>query len=177
VKQKTKQWPLQCGKTLRCLLLSCLPFVVGAAEPADPLAKLVEKFGQIYSEGRYADAAKVAADILAYLQSHRGPLDLDLAANLNNLGSLAYAQGKLDLAEPFYRKALEIYEKVIGPEDNNVGAVLYNLAGLSVEQGKLAEALALYQRCLAVRQRALGTDHPLVAETLNNIGFVHLSRG
>jgi tetratricopeptide (TPR) repeat protein len=177
VRQKIKRWLLQGRKNLRRLLVACLPLVLGAAELADPLARLVDEFGQVYSRGRYADAAKVAAEILAYLQSHRGPLDLDLAANLNNLGSLAYAQGKLDLAEPFYRKALEIYEKVLGSEDSNVGSVLYNLAGLSAERGNLDEALALYQRCLAVRQGAAGTDHPLVAETLNNIGFVHLSRG
>ena len=85
------------GKPLLYLLLICTPRAVRAAEPADPLARLVEQFGQVYRQGQYADAAKVSADILGYLQSHRGPLDLDLAANLNNLGSLAYAHEKLNL--------------------------------------------------------------------------------
>ena len=144
--------------------------------PSDPLARLVDEFAEIYKQGRYAEAAEVAARILAVLQETRGPEDLDLAANLNNLGSLAYAQGKLDLAQPFYRGSLAIYEKQTGPNSASVADLLYNLGGLLLETGKSDEAVALYDRCLAIRRSVLGPKHPLVAEVLNNLGFVYLSQ-
>ena len=145
------------------------------SETADPLARLAEQFGEIYSQGRYADAAKVAAAMLDLLQKQRGPLDPDLAANLNNLGSLAYAQGMLREAEPLFRGALAIHEKLAGSQGVDVATVLYTLAGIYAETGRADEALALYERALGIRREKLGPRHPLVAETLNNVGFLHLA--
>jgi molecular chaperone GrpE (heat shock protein) len=51
-----------------------------------------------------------------------------------------------DEAEPLFRRALEIYEKVLGAEDPDTVAALQNLAANLENQGKYAEADALLKR-------------------------------
>ena len=90
--------------------------------------------------------------------------------DLNNLAELYRAQGKYDLAEPMYQRALEIFEKAFwerSPQMLPHG--LNNLAGLYYAQGKYDLAEPMYQRALAIDEKALGKDHPNVAIRLNNL--------
>ena len=137
------------------------------------LATLAGKFGQLYREGRYAEAEKTSEEIISLLAKSGAAKDLDVAA-LNNLGSLAYAQLKYDTAETFYERALQLCEAVAGPGHVDVADVLYNLAGLSVMQGRYERAESLYQRSLKIRQAALGSEDPAAADVLNNLGFLYL---
>ena len=107
------------------------------------LATLAGKFGQLYREGRYAEAEKTSEEIISLLAKSGAAKDLDVAASLNNLGSLAYAQLKYDTAETFYERALQLCEAVAGPGHVDVADVLYNLAGLSVMQGRYERAESL----------------------------------
>ena len=54
----------------------------------------------------------------------------DTAASLNNLAGLLESRGRLDEAEPLYRRALAILESVLGPEHPNTVTVRGNLEAL-----------------------------------------------
>jgi len=93
---------------------------------------------------------------------------------LNNLGSLAYAQGRLDDAETWYQRSLQVHRAVVGDGHLNVADVLYNLAGLYTELEKYERAESFYQQSLKIRQSLLGDEDPLAADVLNNLGILYL---
>ncbi|MHC4592394.1 MAG: tetratricopeptide repeat protein, partial [Planctomycetota bacterium] len=86
------------------------------------------------------------------------------------------AQEKLAEAEPLYRRALTIQEKVLGPEHPRVATSLNNLAVLYGELGRHEEAEPLYKRSLAIKEKALGPEHPDVAASLNNLAMFYYSQ-
>jgi Flp pilus assembly protein TadD len=51
----------------------------------------------------------------------------DVATPLNNLAFLYRLQGRYTEAEPLYKRALEIFEKVLGSDHPNTEVVRYNL--------------------------------------------------
>jgi len=101
----------------------------------------------------------------------------DQASILNGLAVLLQAQGKLAEAEPLYRRALAIHEKVLGAEHPDTASSLNNLANLLQDQGKLAEAEPLHRRALAIHEKALGAEHPNTATTLNNLASLLKDQG
>jgi tetratricopeptide (TPR) repeat protein len=69
-----------------------------------------------------------------------------LARKLNNLGTVAYYQGKVAEAAPWYGKALEIAETV--GDDVETAAVIVNLALLELSRGHPGRAQALVEPVL-----------------------------
>ncbi len=63
------------------------------------------------------------------------------------------AQGKHAEAEPFYKRALAIYEKALGPEHPHVAISLVIYAALLRETGRGAEAAKLEARAKAIRAK------------------------
>jgi tetratricopeptide (TPR) repeat protein len=63
-------------------------------------------------------------------------------------------------AEPLYRRAIEIDERVFGKDHPNVATDYNNLAGLLQDQGKYDQAEPLYRRAMEIFQTKLGSDHP-----------------
>ena len=98
-----------------------------------------------------------------------GPEHPDTASSLNNLGALLQTQGQLAEAQPYYARALAIWEKVLGPEHPNTALSLNNLAELYRMQGRYAEALPFYQRALASREKTLGPEHDDTLSTMNTL--------
>ena len=74
-----------------------------------------------------------------------GPEHPNTATSLNNLALLYEAQGSYAQAEPLYKRALAIREKVLGPEHPDTAQSLNNLAGLYDSQGSYAQAEPLLQ--------------------------------
>ncbi len=94
----------------------------------------------------------------------------------NNLGSLAWAEGKYGDALLHYERAAALWQKAFGLEHpfvanalNNAGLVLWN-------QGRYAEAAAKIEVALRIRQTVLGAEHPSVASSFTNVGLILYSR-
>jgi tetratricopeptide (TPR) repeat protein len=83
-----------------------------------------------------------------------------VAVNLNNLAACCQAQGRLDEAEPLYRRALAIKEKLLGNDHPDTALTLHNLAVLCADLGRPGEAESLYCRALTTFTAVLGPDHP-----------------
>jgi len=80
-------------------------------------------------------------------------------------------------AEPLYRRALTIYEKVLGTEHPNTATCMNNLAELYRVQGKYEEAEPLCRRTLMIREKVLGAEHPITAISLNNLAALYRVEG
>jgi tetratricopeptide (TPR) repeat protein len=75
-------------------------------------------------------------------------------------------------AEPLYRRAIEIDEKVFGKDQPEVATDYNNLASLLETQGKYNQAEPLYRRAIEIGEKVLGKDHPDVAIRYNNLALI-----
>ncbi|TLY36413.1 MAG: tetratricopeptide repeat protein [Nitrospirae bacterium] len=74
-----------------------------------------------------------------------------MATDLNNLASLYDTMGRYAEAEPLYRRALAIDEKVLGVEHHNVLTDLQNYAALLRKMKRDDEAAKLEERAEMIR--------------------------
>ena len=115
--------------------------------------------------------------VLLHAKSHLGFDHPSTLTSVNNLGSLLQSQGKLEEAEPLYRRGLESRERVLGEEHPDTLTSVNNLGILLRAQGKLEEAEPLYRRGLEGRERVLGGEHPSTLTSVNNLGGLLESQG
>ena len=111
--------------------------------------------------GRYSEAQAFHEAALARVERVLGPLHLDVAQSLYQLGVAHWYQAHYDEARALYERALAIRERELGPDHLDVGRVLNSLAIVDSNQGRYAEAQARYERALAIRERVLGADQPM----------------
>ena len=94
-----------------------------------------------------------------------------------NIAGVYQAQGDYTKALEYYKKALEIREKVLGPEHPDTATVYNNIALVYGGQGDYAKALEYYKKALEIREKVLGLKHPDTAATYNNIAGVYWAQG
>jgi tetratricopeptide (TPR) repeat protein len=92
-----------------------------------------------------------------------------VAVALGNLATTLRMRGRPAEAEPLYRRALEIDEKVFGSEHPHVSRDLNALAVVLRSMSRSEEAEALYLRALKIDEAAFGPDHWRLAIMLNNL--------
>ena len=143
------------------------------AQERDGLARLRTEVSRLHSQGKYADATRIAERYVALARQRHGEEHTEFATALAWLGFVYRAQGRFAEAEPLFRRDLTITEKTLGPEHPAVGASLINLAELYQAQGRYAEAEPLHRRSLAIREKALGPGHRDVGQSLNNLAALY----
>ncbi len=120
--------------------------------------ELMSRTAELSREGKDDEALPLAKEALRIAEITFGPAHINVAASLNNLGSICVRQGHAGEAVKLYQRALTIYEKALGPEAAEVLATLENLIYVHDEQGGFAEAETLIRRALSIREKALGRD-------------------
>lgn len=127
--------------------------------------------GQCYAAGRYGEGEPFLRKALTI--QDREPDRPETAILLNNLAMLLAAKGDYQAAEPLYRRAILIQQKLLGPEDPQTAMSLSNLAVLIQAKGQYAEAEQLFRDVLSIRERALGTVSSPVRWTSTMDGGLH----
>lgn len=95
--------------------------------------------------------------------------DVRLAYSFLVLGKCFIQRGDYVGAEPLYRRALEIYEKVHGSEHKDVAFSLSGLAKCNMHRGKYTEAQLLYTRVISIYEKIYGQDHEEVGNMVENL--------
>ncbi|OQD80677.1 hypothetical protein PENANT_c033G02204, partial [Penicillium antarcticum] len=103
--------------------------------------------------------------------------DTRVRGAFHGLGNLYKDQGKLDIAEEMYQRALAGKEKALGPDHTSTLDTVNKLGNLYSDQGKMKKAEKLYQRALVGRENALGPDHTSTLNTVNNLGNLYSNQG
>ena len=80
-------------------------------------------------------------------------------------------------AEPLFKEALEISQKVFGREHPFTATSLHNLAELYATMGDYGKAEPLYKEALEIYQKVLGQEHPLTVRNLESLAFAELDLG
>ena len=85
------------------------------------------------------------------------------------MGLLLQEQGKVDLAEPYLRCALEVRERTLGRDHPHTLTSVGHLGLLLKAQGKFDLAEPYLRRALEGRERTLGSDH---SDTLASVSLL-----
>ncbi len=138
---------------------------------------LTEEYERLDGEGKFPEAAEVAARACSILEEEHGKSSIELARCLNDLGVFVVAQGDYGKAEPLHERVLAIQKKALGPDHPDVATSLNNLALLYWYQGDYGNAELLLKRALAILERALAPDHAHVATSLDNLAVLYQYQG
>ncbi len=124
-----------------------LLFPIGALTEDSLWQKTNSEGRELREQGRYDEAEK--AGLLALTEAGNfGPEDYRVAISLNELAVLYHLRGRLDAAEPLYRRALGIWEKL--PERLETATALSNLARLCLDRENSVEVERLSKRALSI---------------------------
>ncbi|WP_439628282.1 tetratricopeptide repeat protein [Gemmata sp.] len=146
------------------------------------VAELSKAGFKAHQAGQVAEGTKAFQDALAITRRGYPKADFpdghtNLAASLNNLGIVLHGQGKPAEAEPLYKEALEMRQRLFKGDHPQVAASLNDLGVLLQVQAKLAEAAPLLRDALAMHKRLFKGDHPQVVSIMNNLAALHNAQG
>jgi class 3 adenylate cyclase/Icc-related predicted phosphoesterase/tetratricopeptide (TPR) repeat protein len=147
--------------------------VVEAQESGDDTA-----LARAYLVSEWANRVLGISESMAYgelaLELYERIGDLDGAAKAsNNLGAIAYFDGRWDDALRWYRRALDFYARC--GNDTSAAVAGTNLAELLVSRGALAEAATVLNDAIRVLRAAGALDDVLFAEI--QLGRLMVERG
>jgi len=174
-----------------------------AAEPGVAPDTLEERMQELRVQGRYAEAADVARELLELRRGdpeaksfevadaerlvetlvHIAGLPHDTQRAMARADSLTgavetcWGAGRYAEGAAAVQRQLDILRRVLGSTHPDVAESLNNLAVLLNAQGDYAGAEPLYREALAMRRQVLGNEHPEVANSLNNLAYLLYGQG
>ena len=150
---------------------------VALGQSAHDIKTLTQQVLQLYSQGKYPDATKLAEHTLSLAENTLGPEHSETLTSVSNLGFLYDVQGRFGEAEPLYKRALAGTEKALGREHPSTLVSVGNLAALYYGQGRYGEAEPLLKRALVGTETALGAEHPHTLRSVNNLAELYRVQG
>lgn len=124
-------------------LLASLELAESGFDEARLTATLENLAEVLWYQGKYALAAPLLRRLLRKYVSRLGPDHFDVAIVANNMAMLYHTWGKNAEAEPFYKQALAIKERVLGKNHPETKLILGNYCNLLVLLDRQHEAQML----------------------------------
>jgi tetratricopeptide (TPR) repeat protein len=120
---------------------------------------------------------KVEADSLWRLVLQRQEQSLgadhpDVGSTLNNLGTLAYFDGRYEEAARYYARSRPIIEKAFGRDHPQTSGVINNQGEVLWKLKRYAEAEPLLRQALAIKERVYTPQHASIGISLNGLAGV-----
>jgi tetratricopeptide (TPR) repeat protein len=122
------------------------------------------------TEERRDEALRYDLLALDLLTKTFGETSNRVAVGLNNVGTDYLYSRNFAKAREYFRRVLEIREKLVGPDHPATGRAVLNLASATAELGEIEESIALDRRALAILEPVVGSQHPMIATALGNLG-------
>lgn len=124
-------------------------------------------------ERRHADCEAIWAASVRYFEPFINDDPRRLAYALDSFADALCAQEKHEMAEQYYRRAIDIKVKHLGPQHIVVARSLNNLARLYYQLNRFHEAEPLTKKCVEIYEKIFGTQHPDYATALHNLGTLY----
>jgi tetratricopeptide (TPR) repeat protein len=113
-----------------------------------------------------------SAQLCAALVDNYGLSSPEASRLLSQAGYYLTERARHTEAEPLFRRALAMREKLLGRDHTDVAISLNNLAKLLKDTNRLGEAEPLMRRSLEINERTSGSDNPNVATNRNNLALL-----
>jgi tetratricopeptide (TPR) repeat protein len=154
-------------------VLQLLPLLMPLAAMAQPVASPWETY--LSSAVGAAEQKKfpVAEQFLSLALKEADRFnqnDPRLGSTINTGGLIYLAENKPKEAEPYFRRALAVFEKAYGEKSLDAGNVAFNLSDALRKQGKYDAAESFLRRTLEIYLAVLGKSSPKVAQTYYLLG-------
>jgi eukaryotic-like serine/threonine-protein kinase len=140
--------------------------------PRDSAATLLAEtdLGSVLSSrGNYDGAIQILNDAVS-AQSRSGAVTPALANSLSELATAHYEAGHYKIADPLFRRVLEIHRQLYGERHPLVASDLGNLGAVQQDLGYYEEAEEFCRQALDITQAYYGPDHPKTAADLTALG-------
>ncbi len=124
-------------------------------------------------QGQYRDAEALYMRCLDIDLKLHGKSSLEVAEDLDNLGSVYEPTGRLFEAERLYVTSIKMKAEALGGKHPDVAESVNNLAELVKIQGKYSEAEPLYRVSIESLSSHYGKEHPKVASVINNLAGMY----
>lgn len=144
----------------------------------DPLviqAKSV--LGRVAAQSGSFEKAIAMLEPLVKIRPEGEEAAIDLADNLSALGVCYYSLGRLELAEPFVRRALALHRQLAGEFHPHTANDLLNLGEIEAALTRYAEAEKYYSEAIQIMERWYGRDHPDTATLIGIFARTLLMEG
>ncbi|ELT90543.1 hypothetical protein CAPTEDRAFT_219276 [Capitella teleta] len=102
-----------------------------------------------------------------------GPDSPDLARTLNEIGVLSYLQNNIEVSESFFKRALDIRERVLEADHPDVAQSMNNLAALYNDRKMYEEAEPFYIKALDIREKHFPNEHPNVVSIIKHLAMMY----
>lgn len=129
-------------------------------ERDDHIKELELMSGELYRQGRYAEAVTTLEQVVSLIESHRGLSDPSLGSPLNNLATVYERVGNEAYAENAFRRSLETMAGSERPFE--IASTLHSLANLYFRQNRPREADE-HLRAAWLALAPVTTSHPGLA--------------
>lgn len=132
---------------------------------SDSWKKFIDAAFAAYSSGRIPEAEVQFKAALEEAEKF-GEQDERLALTLNNLAAMYHEQGKFTMAEPLYKRSLDIKTKLFGDCHADVALNHHNLAVLYSARRMYPVAEKHYKLALEMKEKLYGSHHKELISTL-----------
>ena len=118
------------------------------------------------SEGKFQQAIDLLTPIF---QHNVNENSVDMAGVYSEWGDIQSGIEQHSVAIEYYKKAMQIWEKVYGQYHPYVAITNSNIAATFVELEEYDKAIEYHQKSLAVKRMVYGDNHPSIANSYNGI--------
>ena len=148
-----------------------------SGQDIEALTLLIAKQHELFVEGRYADAAGVAKQILTLTGEKLGKEHPAYATSLSTLAALHVNMEDYTEAESLYKQSMEIQRKALGENHPDYIGNLDALATMYALKGDYVKAEPLFKQAMETSKKVLGEDDPGYATRLENLGNLYALMG
>ena len=141
-------------------------------------ARLMAVMGNVYWYlGLYTESLPLYERSLSINRRTLGNDDPETLHSFGRMGTLLYAQGKNEKAEPYLLEAMTGMIRVLGKDDPQTINSINNYGALLFAQDKFIEAERYLREVLDSRRRVLGENHISTLASISNLGAVLQTQG
>ena len=149
------------------------PRLADRATDAHRFAAEIQAIAKLYQQQQYEEVIKQAGPLAERVKRQVGEENSDYVNLLGFIGQSYLVAGLPEQAEPIFRQALTIEERMAGPDGPVVATVLTLLGETYFELDRYADAERQFKRLLQLRQQAKPVDDTKVAEALKLLGDLY----
>ena len=167
----------RAGSCLSVMVVAgCLLAAPVRAQSDDPTT-LNQRAIELFIAEKYTEALPIAERYAEGMKAQYGVESPKYANALSSVARLYVKLSRLTDAEPLYKQALAIDEKVLGPYHADVAGDLANLGLFYLDADREADAEPLMLRAVAVVERVRGRDDFGLINPLLGLAALYERRG
>jgi tetratricopeptide (TPR) repeat protein len=135
---------------------------------AEKARQYAELAAELMEEYRYDEALPLCEQALKLREQRFHDARPETAESLYQMGSILFGKGDMPKAIRFFRRALQIQERLLG-KHLDTALTLHALGQVCYQNPE--EALGYFQKAFAIRSALLGNRHPLTKDSARRIAL------